>query len=39
MAVRIEYDLWYIENWSFWLDLQIILLTVWQMLRGKTRGI
>ncbi|MGE5862040.1 MAG: sugar transferase, partial [Ignavibacteria bacterium] len=39
IAVRIEYDLWYIENWSFWLDLQIILLTVWQMLRGKTRGI
>ncbi|MGE5860433.1 MAG: undecaprenyl-phosphate glucose phosphotransferase [Ignavibacteria bacterium] len=39
IAVRIEYDLWYIENWSFWLDLQIILLTVWQMVRGKTRGI
>ncbi|HVO73601.1 MAG TPA: undecaprenyl-phosphate glucose phosphotransferase [Ignavibacteriaceae bacterium] len=39
ITVRIEYDLWYIENWSFWLDLQIILLTVWQMIRGKTRGI
>lgn len=36
---RIEYDLWYIENWSFWLDIQIILLTVWQMLKGETRGI
>ncbi len=35
---RIEYDLWYIENWSFWLDIQIILLTVWQMIRGKSRG-
>lgn len=36
---RIEYDLWYIENWSFWLDVQIILQTIWQMLRGKTKAI
>jgi putative colanic acid biosynthesis UDP-glucose lipid carrier transferase len=39
ITVRIEYDLWYIENWSFWLDLQIIMLTIWQMIRGKSRGI
>jgi putative colanic acid biosynthesis UDP-glucose lipid carrier transferase len=36
---RIEHDLWYIENWSIWLDIQIILLTIWQMIKGKTRGI
>jgi putative colanic acid biosynthesis UDP-glucose lipid carrier transferase len=36
---RIEYDLWYIENWSFWLDIQIILLTILQVLRGKTRKV
>jgi len=36
---RIEFDLWYIENWSFWLDIQIILLTVWKTLRGDTKGI
>lgn len=36
---RIEYDLWYIENWSLWLDIQIILLTVWQMITGDTKGI
>lgn len=36
---RIEYDLWYIENWSFWLDIQIILLTVWQMISGETKGV
>ena len=36
---RIDYDLWYIENWSFWLDIQIILLTTWQMIVGKSRGI
>jgi putative colanic acid biosynthesis UDP-glucose lipid carrier transferase len=35
---RIEYDIWYIENWSFTLDLQIILITIWKMLRGKTEG-
>jgi len=35
---RIDYDIWYIENWSFWLDIQIILLTVWQMIVGKSRG-
>ena len=36
---RIEYDLWYIENWSIWLDIQIILLTVWQMLKGETKAV
>ena len=25
---RIKHDLWYIENWNFWLDLKIIFLTV-----------
>lgn len=26
---RTEYDLWYLENWTFWLDIKIILLTIW----------
>ncbi|WP_149276824.1 exopolysaccharide biosynthesis polyprenyl glycosylphosphotransferase [Pareuzebyella sediminis] len=25
---RIHHDLWYIENWSFWLDMKIIFLTL-----------
>ncbi len=25
---RIKHDLWYIENWNFWLDIKIIFLTV-----------
>jgi putative colanic acid biosynthesis UDP-glucose lipid carrier transferase len=27
MAMRVQYDLHYIKNWSFWLDVKIILLT------------
>ncbi|WP_052378827.1 undecaprenyl-phosphate glucose phosphotransferase [Polycyclovorans algicola] len=34
MAERIEYDLDYIRNWSPWLDLKIIFLTVWTIARG-----
>ncbi len=30
MEKRVEYDLWYIDNWSVWLDLRIILLTVFK---------
>jgi putative colanic acid biosynthesis UDP-glucose lipid carrier transferase len=36
---RIQYDLWYIENWSFKLDIQIILITIWQMISGKTNAV
>ncbi|MCH8941009.1 MAG: exopolysaccharide biosynthesis polyprenyl glycosylphosphotransferase [Bacteroidetes bacterium] len=39
IKMRIEYDLWYIENWSLWLDIQIMLLTFWQMIRGQNAGI
>jgi Undecaprenyl-phosphate glucose phosphotransferase len=28
MAHRVEYDLWYINHWSLWLDLRILLKTV-----------
>jgi len=28
MSKRVEYDLWYIDNWSVWLDLRIIFLTI-----------
>ncbi len=28
-------DLFYIENWSFWLDIKIILRTIWVVIRGE----
>jgi len=31
---RIEHDIWYMENWSMWLDLRIIVLTVYKSIRG-----
>jgi putative colanic acid biosynthesis UDP-glucose lipid carrier transferase len=32
MMKRVEYDVYYLENWSFGLDIQIILQTLWQVL-------
>lgn len=34
MEDRIKKDIWYIENWSITLDFQIILLTIWNAIRG-----
>lgn len=30
MKKRVEYDLYYIENWSLWFDIKIIILTVFK---------
>jgi exopolysaccharide biosynthesis polyprenyl glycosylphosphotransferase len=34
-ALRIEDDLYYIRNWSIWLDLRILWMTVGAVLRGE----
>lgn len=36
IAERTSYDLWYVENWSFWLDIKIILRTVWMAVSGRS---
>jgi len=35
MIKRARYDSWYIENWSLFLDLQIVVMTVTNMLKGE----
>lgn len=36
MEHRVEHDLWYINNWSPWLDLRIVLQTIFVALRQDT---
>ena len=35
MEGRVKRDVWYIENWSFFLDLKIIVVTVINMFKGE----
>lgn len=35
MENRVEYDIWYIENWSFLLDIKIIVKTVINIFKGE----
>jgi len=38
LAERVEWDNWYIQNWSLWLDLKIILMTPLEVLRSSAEG-
>ena len=35
IAERTKYDLWYIENWSLWLDVKIIIRTLFRIFRDR----
>jgi len=32
---RIQYDLYYIDNWSLWFDMRILALTLWHILTSR----
>jgi lipopolysaccharide/colanic/teichoic acid biosynthesis glycosyltransferase len=32
---RFKLDVWYVDHWSFWLDIKIILMTVWKVLKRE----
>ena len=38
MQKRIEYDIWYIENVNLWVDIQIILQTILNMIKGDSKA-
>lgn len=38
MKKRVEMDVWYIENWSLVLDIQVILLTVYNIFKTEERA-
>jgi len=32
---KFEYDVWYVDNWSLWLDLKIIFMTILKVIKGE----
>jgi Undecaprenyl-phosphate glucose phosphotransferase len=39
MAKRVAKDVWYIENWSFFLDLKIVAMTIYNMIAGDENAV
>lgn len=38
IAERTAYDLWYVENWSLWLDIKILIRTVLQTIFNRSKN-
>jgi putative colanic acid biosynthesis UDP-glucose lipid carrier transferase len=34
IQMRVNKDLWYLENWTLWLDIQILFLTIYHVFKG-----
>jgi len=32
---KFKLDVWYVDNWSLWLDMKIILMTLWKILKRE----
>jgi putative colanic acid biosynthesis UDP-glucose lipid carrier transferase len=35
MEGRVQHDIWYLENWSLWLDMRIMFLTAYNVVKGE----
>jgi exopolysaccharide biosynthesis polyprenyl glycosylphosphotransferase len=38
LAERVEWDNWYIQNWSLWLDLKVLLMTPLEVLTSRSES-
>lgn len=38
IEMRVNKDLWYLENWTLWLDIQILFLTVYHVFKGDEKA-
>ena len=32
---KFKLDIWYVDNWSFWLDIRILFLTIWKSIKQE----
>ena len=32
---KFRYDVWYVDNWSFWLDIKVILISLWKVIKRE----
>lgn len=39
LSKKFEYDVWYVDHCTLWLDLKIIFMTVWNVIRRKDIGV
>ena len=38
IQMRVNKDLWYLENWTLWLDIQILFLTIYHIFRNDGKA-
>ena len=38
IKMRVNKDLWYLENWTLWLDVRILFLTIYYVFRGDEKA-
>lgn len=38
IQMRVSKDLWYLENWTLWLDIKILFLTIYNVVKGDANA-